>query len=123
MTRERQKGLEKHYRIGQAAKIIGLTPANFRAHIKAGKILATRTPGGHWRISESELFRLIGRPHVKNEVINTCVIYARVSSQKQKDAGNLERQIDRLSEFARDQQLTVLDTIADVGNGLNENRK
>jgi len=123
MTRERQKGLEKHYRIGQAAEIIGLTPANFRTHIKNGKVLATKTPGGHWRIAESELFRLIGRPQVKNETINTCVIYARVSSQKQKVAGNLERQTIRLRGFARDQQLTVLDVITDVGSGLNEKRK
>jgi predicted site-specific integrase-resolvase len=46
-----------------------------------------------------------------------------VSSQKQKDAGNLERQVERLREFARNQQLIVLDIIADVESGLNENRK
>ncbi|MHA2298913.1 MAG: hypothetical protein ACXAEU_10315 [Candidatus Hodarchaeales archaeon] len=47
MRRERQKGLEKHYWIGQAAEIIGLIPANFHAYIKTGKILATKTPGRH----------------------------------------------------------------------------
>ena len=65
----------------KATEILGLAPVNIQTHIKAGKILAAmKTPGGHWRIAESELFRLIGRPLVMNEKTNTCVIYARVSS-------------------------------------------
>ena len=58
-----------------------------------------------------------------NEKTNTCVIYARVLSYKQKETGNLERQVERLKEFAREQQFAVLDIIKDVGSGLNENRK
>jgi predicted site-specific integrase-resolvase len=88
-----------------------LAPVNIQTYIKAGKILATKIPGRHWRIAESELFRLIGRPLVKNGKTNACVIYARVSSQKQKETGKLERQVERLQEFVRDQQLEVFDII------------
>lgn len=123
MTGGKPSGLEKHYRIGQAAEILGLAPVNIRTHIKAGKIAATKTPGGHWRIAKSELLRLIGRPLVKQGKTNACVIYARVSSQKQKEAGNLQRQVERLHKFARDQQLDILDSIKEVGSGLDENRK
>ena len=48
-------------RHGQAAEILGLTPVNTQTHIKAGKILAIKTPGGYWRIAENKIFRLIGR--------------------------------------------------------------
>ncbi|MFW9992187.1 MAG: IS607 family transposase [Candidatus Odinarchaeota archaeon] len=127
MNRTSDKRLEKHYRIGQAAEILGLTPENLRLHLRAGKVAAIRTPGGHWRIPETELLRLTGHStesiHRDNARSKSCVIYARVSSQKQAEAGHLNRQVTRLLEFAANQQLEVLETITDIGSGLNESRK
>jgi excisionase family DNA binding protein len=115
-----QNGLEKHYRIGQAAELLGFTPEGLRHHLKAGTVQAIRTPGGHWRIPERELRRLMGQPISDTQA---CVIYARVSSQKQKAAGNLTRQVARLQEFAQKNHLAIRETITDVGSGLNEKRK
>jgi putative resolvase len=112
--------LEKHYRIGQAAEVLGLSIPNLRLYLKNGTIEAVRTPGGHWRIPERELLRLTGQDSRRIEGI---VIYARVSSQKQKQAGNLDRQVECLQQFAKDQQLPVLQTITDVGSGINDKRK
>ena len=112
--------LEKHYRIGQAAEVLGLSIPNLRLYLKNGTIQAVRTPGGHWRIPERELLRLTGQP---SREIEGVIIYARVSSQKQKQAGNLDRQVERLQQFAEDQQLTVIKTITDVGSGINDKRK
>ncbi len=112
--------LEKHYRIGQAAEVLGLSIPNLRLYLKDGTIQAVRTPGGHWRIPERELLRLTGQASRGSEGV---VIYARVSSQKQKQAGNLDRQVERLQHFAKDQQLTVIKTITDVGSGINDKRK
>ncbi|MHA2273511.1 MAG: IS607 family transposase [Candidatus Hodarchaeales archaeon] len=112
--------LEKHYRIGQAAEVLGLSIPNLRLYLQNGTIQAVRTPGGHWRIPERELLRLTGQP---SRGIEGVVIYARVSSQKQKQAGNLDRQVERLQQFAENQQLTVIKTITDVGSGINDKRK
>jgi putative resolvase len=88
--------------------------------LKNGTIQAVRTPGGHWRIPERELLRLTGQGSRGNEGV---VIYARVSSPKQKQAGYLDRQVERLQQFAKDQQFPVLQIITEVGSGLNDKRK
>lgn len=51
------------------------------------------------------------------------VIYARVSTHKQKERGDLQRQIDNLKLFAIDQNPVNLLVISDVASGLNDNRK
>lgn len=126
MSRKNHVKLEKHYRIGEAAKVLGLATINLRGHIKKGRVKAVRTPGGHFRIPESELLRLTGQSRKEEDTPEgkkKCVIYARVSSQKQAKAGNLERQVERLHKYAWEQQLNVVDVIKDVGSGLSETRK
>ena len=121
----KKKPLEKHYRIGQVAEALGMTVTNVRTYLRKGTIRGVRTPGGHWRIPESEVKRILeptGQA-ITAPSVPTCIIYARVSSQKQKNAGNLTRQIERLHEYARQQQFQVLKIITDVGSGLNEKRK
>lgn len=51
------------------------------------------------------------------------VIYARVSTHKQKVSGDLNRQIDKLKLFAIDKNVNNLLVISDIGSGLNDNRK
>lgn len=48
-------------------------------------------------------------------------IYARVSSHQQKD--NLERQVERLSEFCISNGWVVDKVVKEIGSGLNDNRK
>ena len=50
-------------------------------------------------------------------------LYARVSTRKQSDAGNLARQIDRLNEYATRNNYIVNDVFQDIASGLNENRR
>lgn len=51
------------------------------------------------------------------------IIYARVSTHKQKERGDLDRQIDKLKLFAIDKNVNNLKVISDVASGLNDNRK
>jgi predicted site-specific integrase-resolvase len=51
------------------------------------------------------------------------VIYARVSTHKQKQRGDLERQIQSLKDFAITKNPKSLEEITDVASGLNDNRK
>jgi predicted site-specific integrase-resolvase len=52
----------------------------------------------------------------------TCSTYARVSSNEQKQKGDLDRQSQRLSEYCAKNNMFVKHIIKDVGSGLNDNR-
>lgn len=52
-----------------------------------------------------------------------CVIYARVSSSRQEQAGNLERQTDRLRQVANTRGYLLVETIAEQASSLNEKRR
>lgn len=51
------------------------------------------------------------------------VIYARVSTYRQKQCGDLQRQVDAISSSIVTQNPKNLQIITDVGSGLNDNRK
>lgn len=51
------------------------------------------------------------------------VLYARVSTKKQADTGNLDRQIERLHQYAQEQSFTVRAELTDVASGLNQKRR
>lgn len=59
----------------------------------------------------------------KDSSVRKDVIYARVSTHKQKERGDLERQVDTLKEYVLFKNPINLEIITDVGSGLNDNRK
>lgn len=88
---------------------------------KEGIIHPIKTAGGHRRYDESELLSIMGRTvEIKG---NRCVIYARVSTKKQADNGNLTRQLERLQGIAKRRKYAVVAEYQEVASGLNENRK
>ena len=60
-------------------------------------------------------------PDEQDELMQRAVVYARVSTTGQKD--DLERQADRLVQFATVRGLEVVSVVKEVGSGVNENRK
>lgn len=54
---------------------------------------------------------------------DTVVIYARVSTKKQADAGNLQRQVERLRQYAREQNYHIITEYTDIASGLNQKRR
>ncbi|NSW83846.1 MAG: IS607 family transposase [Syntrophothermus sp.] len=89
---------------------------------KKGLIKPVRLPGGQRRYSMDELNRLLqsGRLTDSQEAV---VLYARVSTQKQADAGNLDRQMERLRQYARERKFNVKAELTDVASGLNQKRR
>lgn len=77
------------------------------------------TPGNHQRIALSEIRRLQGSP----ELPVRCALYARVSTFKQAQAGNLERQSERLRVAARTRQYDMVAHSAEYASSLNEKRR
>jgi len=51
-----------------------------------------------------------------------AVIYARVSSDKQRREGNLDRQVERLRSYCSAKGYRVVDVVTDIASGLNEER-
>lgn len=56
---------ERMLTTGQAAKLFSVTPDTVLKWIKAGRVPARRTPGGHYRIDPRELERLIPRDEAR----------------------------------------------------------
>ena len=93
---------EKLYSIGKVAAILGVSVSAINLWEKAGKIKCVWAPGHTRRFPESEINRLPEKetPEKPMSKENTCVIYARVSSSKQRENGNLQRQRKRLVNYA-----------------------
>jgi len=51
--------VERHYSLGKAAELLGVSKSTIRLWRKQGKIRFARLPSGHWRIPESEILRLL----------------------------------------------------------------
>ncbi|MHA1927911.1 MAG: MerR family DNA-binding transcriptional regulator, partial [Candidatus Thorarchaeota archaeon] len=74
---------------------LGVCSKTIRRWDKKGHIQCLRTPGGHRRITLSEVNRLLGMLHrntIENPSRIRCAIYARVSGHRQKTDGDLSFQ-------------------------------
>jgi len=108
--------------ISKAAKKLGVHPNSLRNWEKRGLIKPVRLPGGQRRYSMDELNRLLQSRQL-TDGRETAVLYARVSTKKQADAGNLERQMERLRQYAKENGFIVRTEFADVASGLNQKRR
>jgi putative resolvase len=59
-------------------------------------------------------------PINKFEKKNNVIIYSRVSNSDRKD--NLDRQAERLYNYAINNGYNIIDTVKEIGSGLNDNR-
>ena len=115
---------EKYLSISEASKRLGVHTGTLRRWANEGKINSVRTPGGRRRFSEDEILRLLGKPSLAEVGKKVrAVIYARVSTLKQADAGNLERQLSRLASYCLEKGYAIVDSFSDIASGLNENRR
>lgn len=107
--------------IGEAANRLGVHPNRLRAWEKQGLIKPVRLPSGQRRYPAEEIDRILSTGGIKAEP-DAVALYARVSTKKQADAGNLERQLERLRAYAREKGYRVVAEHSDVASGLNQNR-
>jgi len=110
--------VERVYKVSEVARMLNVSTVAVRKWIRAGKLGAKRV-GKLWMIPESELKRFLGEK--PSEV--RAVVYARVSSHKQKKDGNLDRQVERLRAYCSARGYRVIDVVTDIASGLNEDRK
>jgi len=109
--------VERLYKVSEVAGMLNVSTVAVRKWIRSGKLRAKRI-GKLWMIPESELKRFLGEK--PSEI--RAVIYARVSSHKQKKDGNLDRQIERLRSYCSAKGYKIIEVVIDVASGLKEDR-
>jgi molybdopterin-binding protein len=67
----------------EAAQVLGVSYASLKQWIYRGKLKSVQTPGGHHRISESEIDRVLPRIAVRGEQEKTRRMFRRVSGRNQ----------------------------------------
>jgi putative resolvase len=98
---------DKYVTPGDAARTLGVNERTLRRWEEAGQIQAFRTPGGKRR------YDITG---FTTKSVRRTVIYARVSSPKQRE--DLQRQCDYLQS-----KYVTAEVVAEIGGGLNYKRK
>jgi putative resolvase len=109
--------MTEHVAPSKASRMLGVTTKTLRQWHRDGKLSASRTPGGHRRISLEEIRRIKGEV---DQDRSATLAYCRVSTAKQQE--NLERQVGRVLERCS-REGWAAELFKDIGSGLNENRK
>ena len=112
----------KLLKIKDAAEYLNVSQDTLRKWDADGKLKPLKTVGGHRRYDTDDLDGFIGKSEKKPDTPVMCATYARVSSNEQKQKGDLDRQSQRLSEYCAKHGIFVTYIIKDVGSGLNDNR-
>ncbi len=113
---------EQFVSIGKAAKMLGMSIDGLRKWEREGRLIPVRTVTNHRRYRVADLHVLMHDEAQRLRLDMRCILYARVSTKEQQDAGNLDRQVGRLTVFAANQPWTVVAALTDVASGLNEKR-
>jgi len=113
----------KLYTQAEAAEKFSLSRRSLIRYEADGLIDPVRTPGGQRRYPESELLRLYGLEAKAKPDGNMAGLYSRVSTRKQAESGNLERQTQRLKEYAQAAGFDTVEVYEEIASGLNENRR
>lgn len=112
------------YKPKDVCTILGVTLRTVQNMTQDGRLHAIFSSTGRRYITKESLvgyLRSLGILVEEEKRID--IIYARVSTNKQKQRGDLDRQIQTLTMYAIDKNPKSLQVITDVGSGLNDNRK
>ncbi len=106
--------------IDQVSKLAGVSVSTLRRWDVENYLTCDyRTYGNHRRYNYKKVLQFSGI--VKKETKINVVVYARVSSSKQRE--DLNRQIILLENYARNKDWNIIKIYSDIGSGLNDNRK
>ena len=112
-----------YYKPGEVAELLRVSPITVIRYDNAGSIKFDRTPSGRRVITRENLLDyLSGRGLVLLDNGRCDVVYARVSTHKQSERGDLTRQSETVAAFAATQNPVNLEVLKEVGSGLNDNR-
>ena len=107
--------------VSKASEMLGISPNTLREYGDSGKLKETRTAGGHRRYLLSDIQKLQGIEEKPVTHVRACC-YCRVSSNDQKQHGDLERQKLRVLEHCSKQGYVVDNILVEVCSGMKAKR-
>ena len=114
---------KEYYKTGELAKMIGKQTRTVQSYCIKGDINSIIIPSGKRIISRDEVIKYLRSSNLLYEDDNKIdLIYARVSTNEQKNRGDLDRQIDYIIREIIAKNPKNLKVFSEVGGGLNDNR-
>lgn len=114
------------YKTGQIAKMLNLSIPTVKLYCDSGLIKSGRNEKKYRLIEAKDLCDYLDSIGLLlDNTVDTKkdIIYARVSTHKQAQRGDLDRQIEKIKLFAINHNVQNLEIRSDVGSGLSDNRK
>ena len=96
--------------------MLGISRVTLCRYVKLGKIRVVELPNGYYSYNKEDVYKLKGL-----DVKRKKVIYARVSTSKQKK--DLENQIENITAYANKNGYGVDEVYSDIASGMNLDRK
>lgn len=115
---------KEQYTIGEVAAFLNINVKTIQRWDREGIFKCERTHTNRRVINRENLIEVLNNRGVLFNDINSSkidVIYARVSSNKQKSKGDLDRQVSFLVQSIKDLKNPTI--LAEVGSGLDDKRK
>ena len=100
----------------EVLSMLGISRVTLCRYVKLGKIRVVELPNGYYSYNKEDVYKLKGL-----DVKRKKVIYARVSTSKQKK--DLENQIENITAYANKNGYGVDEVYSDIASGMNLDRK
>ena len=100
----------------QVLSLLKVTRVTLCRYVKQGVIKVRLLPNKDYDYDEESVYKMLNKG-----VVRQNVIYARVSTAKQKQ--DLENQIEIIKQFAFKNGIIINDIYSDIGSGINFDRK
>lgn len=108
--------------ISKASEMLGVSINTLRKWDACGKLSAIKLSGNHRHYSLSTINEMIGNKEQESNNGNAVAIYCRVSSNDQKQHGDLDRQKTRVMEYCVSKGYSVGYILDDCCSGMKYNR-
>ena len=111
------------YSLGEVAKFLSMHPKTLQKKDREGVIQFERTSTNRRFLTREKLIKLLEENNLffdDSKLMKHDIIYARVSSPKQKQSGELEKQVEVILKQNHNLQNPII--LKEVGSGLNEQR-
>lgn len=100
----------------EVLKLLKITRPTLSKYVKTGKIKVIEGVNGFYNYNEEDVYKIINKDFKR-----TSVIYCRVSTNKQKQ--DLNNQKETLINYCNNNGIQINDEYLDIGSGINFDRK
>lgn len=98
----------------EVLRLLGITRVTLSSYVKKGIIKVTKLPNGYYNYDDDTVYKFI------NGTERVNVIYARVSTYKQKN--DLSRQINLLQQFCNKNNVKINNIYSEISSGIDLDR-